>query len=59
MEDTYSLADNTSYWEQMGNAKLAEEYISKIRDVKLAEVKRVAKKYFTKNYTLAAIEQKK
>jgi predicted Zn-dependent peptidase len=59
MEDTYALADNTSYWQQIGNAKMADEYIKKIRKITTTDLKRAAKKYFTKNYTLTAIEQKK
>ncbi len=58
-EDTHHKADALGYWELMSNAAFEREYASKIRKVTLSDIKRVAKKYFSKNYTLAVIEQKK
>lgn len=58
MEDAYSYADHIGFWGLVGKASMAKEYIKKIKKVSLADIRRVAKKYFGKNYTLAVIEQK-
>jgi len=57
MEDNFQAADNFAFWETIKNASLANNYINKIKKVKINDVKRVAKKYLNKNYTLVVIEQ--
>jgi len=57
MEDNFQAADNIAFWETIKNASLANNYINKIKKVKINDVKRVAKKYLNKNYTLVVIEQ--
>ena len=54
-EETQKRADELLFWEQAGNAQLMKEFIPRIKKITLADVKRVAKKYF-KYYTLAVIE---
>lgn len=55
-EDTQKLADEVVIWEQIGNALEFKEYIKKIRSVTIEDVKRAAKKFFTKQYTMVVIE---
>lgn len=57
-EDSHGRADLLSTWETISKAEDADSYLSKIKKVSLADVKRVAKKYFTKNYSLAIVMQK-
>lgn len=57
IEDNQKLADNLCFWEQMGDAKMIKEYIEKIKEVSIHDVKRTAKKYF-KKYCLVVIEGK-
>ncbi|HLG25036.1 MAG TPA: pitrilysin family protein [Candidatus Nanoarchaeia archaeon] len=57
-EDNFHRADNVAYWETIKDAALADSYIKNIRRVTTADVKAVAKKYFTGNYTIVVIEQK-
>ena len=57
MEDNFQAADNFAFWETIKSALLANNYINKIKKVKINDVKRVAKKYLNKNYTLVVIEQ--
>lgn len=59
MEDTFRQADDIGYWALIGKPQNTQTYISTIRKITIDEVKKVAKKYFTKNYTLAIIKQKK
>lgn len=56
-EDTRDLADELGYWESVKDAKLLKNYIKEINKVSKKDILRVAKKYLTKNYTLAVIEQ--
>jgi len=57
LEDNFNSADNLAFWETIKDASLANNYINKIRKIKINDVKRVAKKYLNKNYTLVVIEQ--
>ena len=57
MEDVQKVADQLLFWEQINNAKLMKNFVKNVKKVKLADVKRVAKKYF-KNYTMAIVEGK-
>ncbi|HII16502.1 TPA: insulinase family protein [Candidatus Woesearchaeota archaeon] len=57
-EDTHSLADELCEWELWGSAKDAHTYLAKIRKVSASDVARVAKRYFTGNYTIARVERK-
>lgn len=57
LEDTQKLADQLLYWHDMGDATLLNKYIRNIKNVTLADVKRVAKKYFA-HYALVELEGK-
>ncbi|HLC74543.1 MAG TPA: pitrilysin family protein [Candidatus Nanoarchaeia archaeon] len=57
-EDTQRLADELLYWEQMGDVQGFYKYLDRIRAVTVRDVRRVAKKYFTKPYAMAMIEGK-
>ena len=57
-EDNYQLADNIGSWALLDTPEKINSYIKNIRKVSLSQLKSVAKRYFTKNYTLAALKQK-
>lgn len=57
-EETEKAADNAAIWEQLTKAKDFSNYVKKIKRIRKSDVKRVAKKYFTKNYCLAVVEGK-
>ena len=57
MEDNSHNADQLAFWETIKDAKLAESYLKMIRKVTVDDVKRVAGRYLTKNYTMIVIEQ--
>ena len=57
LEDNFNLADNLAFWENIKDASLADKYINKIKNVKISDIKRVAKEYLNNNYTLIVIEQ--
>ncbi|MEA2036800.1 MAG: pitrilysin family protein [Nanoarchaeota archaeon] len=56
-EDTRELADELGYWQSIKDAKLFNNYIKEINKVTKKEIQSTAKKYLTKNYALAVIEQ--
>ena len=56
-EDTHELADELGYWESIKDAKLLNNYIKEINKITKKDILRVAKKYLTRNYALAVIEQ--
>ncbi len=56
-EDTRELADELGYWESIKDAKLLKNYIKEINKVKKKDILKISKKYLTKNYVLALIEQ--
>ena len=56
-EDTRELADEYAYWQQVKDAGLAKDYIKNIRKVTKNDIITAAKKYLTKNYALAVVEQ--
>lgn len=57
-EDSHGRADLLSTWETISKAEDADSYLSKIKKVSIKDVTRVAKKYFTKNHSLAIVMQK-
>jgi|TARA_B100001964_G_scaffold204528_1_gene234301 predicted Zn-dependent peptidase len=57
MEDNFHSADNSAFWETIKSASLADNYIKNIKKVEINDIKKVAKKYLNKNYTLVSIEQ--
>lgn len=57
-EDTEDMATEISFRELCGNANTFENYTKQIWDVSIDEVKEVAKKYLTQDYSEAIIEQK-
>lgn len=57
-EDTHDLADQAAFWSLVGYSNGINSYIKNIKSVKKEDIIGVAKKYFTKNYTLAVLEQK-
>ena len=58
IEDNFQRADLLAFWETIKDAKLADSYLEKIKNVTINDVKRVAKKYLNSRYTLVVIEQK-
>ena len=58
-EDTQSQADELCFWELIKDVNLKKSYLDKIRKVTKKEISLVSKKYLSKNYTLAIIEQEK
>tara|TARA_Y100000310_G_scaffold343217_1_gene449846 strand:- start:6580 stop:7788 length:1209 start_codon:yes stop_codon:yes gene_type:complete len=58
MEDTHKLADQLSFWELIGDAKLSDSYLKKIKAVTRDDVTRVSRKFLNENYTLTLIKPK-
>ncbi len=58
-EDTKERADELGFWEGIKDARLSDEYIRKIKEIKVNDIKRIAKKYLTEKYVLTIIEQEK
>ncbi|MBW2992748.1 insulinase family protein [Candidatus Woesearchaeota archaeon] len=56
-EDTHNLADQAAFWALMGNPEGLNTYIKNIKKVTKADIQKVIKKYFTRNYTIAVLEQ--
>ncbi|MBD3164932.1 hypothetical protein GF323_07070 [Candidatus Woesearchaeota archaeon] len=56
-EDTQERADILNYWEMVQSADLERGYLKKIKKVTKSDILRAARKYLTKNYTMAVIEQ--
>lgn len=57
LEEVQKRADEMLFWEQIGDAKELKTYISKVKKVTVADVKRVANKYFN-NYTMTVLQGK-
>lgn len=57
-EDSHGRADQLAFWETISKAEDADSYVSKVKKISISDVTRVAKKYFTKNYSLAVVMQK-
>lgn len=58
-EDTQTLAEELNYWQMIKDASLLHDYIKNIKKVTKKDIIKAAKKYFTKNYALAIIQQEK
>jgi len=56
-EDTREVADELGFLESAGDIKIFNNYIKKINKVTKKEILKAARKYLTKNYALAIIEQ--
>ncbi len=56
-DDNFKMADNISFWHQVGDAGLSNKYVSNIQKVKLEDITFVINKFLNKNYTIAVIEQ--
>jgi len=56
-EDTRHSADELNFWETIKDAKLAKDYTKNIKKVTKKDIINTTKKYLTKNYALAVIEQ--
>ncbi len=57
-EDTEELADELCYWEYIWDARLADEYIKRIKKVPYQEALRVQRRYFLGNYAMAVVGPK-
>ncbi|MEK6969055.1 MAG: pitrilysin family protein [Nanoarchaeota archaeon] len=57
LEDAQKASDQILFWDLVKEAKLMDQYIKNIKIVSVAEVKRVAQKYF-KNYTMVVLAGK-
>ena len=58
MDETEKFADKLAYWEFASRAEDALEYIDKIKNVTLADIRNVATKYLNKEYTMVVLEPK-
>ena len=58
-EDNQSYCDTLTEWESEGNMNELKNFLKNVKKVTAKDVARVAKKYFTKDYCLVGIEQKK
>ncbi len=57
-ENTAQLAEDIADWHFASSLDAFQSYISTIKRVTAADVQRVAKKYFTDQYTMVVLEQK-
>lgn len=57
-ENTASLADEIAYWHQTASVAAYEQYLENVKKVTAADVQRIAKKYFTDQYTMVVLEQR-
>ncbi len=57
-ESTSSVAEDIAYWHFAASVADFRKYLDSIRAVTALDVRRVAKKYFSSQYTLAVLEQK-
>lgn len=51
-------ADSMAFWEFAKDARLADKYVKKIKEVNKKDIIKTVNKYLTKNYVLAVIEGK-
>jgi predicted Zn-dependent peptidase len=59
IEDNSTYCDTLTEWEAESNIKNLQTFLKKVKKVTAKDIARVAKKYFTKEYCLVGIEQKK
>lgn len=57
-ENTEQHADELCYWSFIGDAKLANSYVSNIKKVSYADVLKVQKKYFSRPFAVAVVGPK-
>jgi len=57
-EDNFQMADKLAFWESIKEAKLAEEYIKKIKKVTKKDIIEAVNEYLDRNYTMVVLEQK-
>ena len=57
-EDNLKLSDTLSFWEMTSDISEYKKYVHKIKSITKDDVKRVVRKYLTKNYVMTVIEQK-
>ncbi len=58
-ENTAFSAEELAYWHFTASLEQYHNYLSQLQKVTAADVQRIAKTYFTKNYTMAILEQEK
>lgn len=56
-ENTALFAEDLAYWHFTASLQAYEKYLPALHAVTAADVQRIAKKYFTEDYTLAVLEQ--
>ncbi len=56
-ENSQRRADELAFWENIKEAKLADEYQKQINKVTVKDIIRVRNKYFNKNYTMTVISK--
>lgn len=56
-ESTSAIADDIAYWHYADSVAGFEKYLSSVAAVTVADVQRVAKKWFSSDYTFAVLEQ--
>ncbi len=59
IEDNSAYCDTLTEWEAENNIKNLQSFLRKVKKVTEKDIARVAKKYFTKEFCLVGIEQKK
>ena len=59
IEDNSTYCDTLTEWEAENNIKNLQNFLKKVKKVTTKDIARVAKKYFTKEFCLVGIEQKK
>ena len=57
LEDVQKISDQLLFWEQLGKSNMMDKYISQIKKVTLADIKRVIETYF-KHHAIVVLEGK-
>ncbi len=58
-ENTAAVAEELAYWHHTASLEKYEKYLEEVNKVTAKDVQAFAKKWFTEQYTLAILEQKK
>jgi len=57
-ENTASIAEDIAHWHSIASVTAYERYLDSVKRVGVSDVRCVAKKYFTDQYTMVVLEQK-
>jgi predicted Zn-dependent peptidase len=56
-EDSQKRADDIAFWQFIGDAKLADRYLAKIKRVSVKDIIKVRNRYMSKNHTMIVLSK--